>query len=219
MTRTQDQLDIHADQPVLTAGPPLERAAGAIILIHGRGASADDILSLYSELDAPDFAALAPQAAGSTWYPYSFLSPLERNQPYLDSALRRLQTLVDDLLQRGVPSERIVLGGFSQGACLTTEFVARNPRRYGGVLGLSGGLIGPPGTPRNYAGQLFGTPVLLGCSDIDPHIPWERVEETAQVLKRMGASVNLRQYPGMPHTINQDELDACRAILQNVQRK
>src|SRR4051812_11244765 len=185
MTRTQKQLDVHANQPALTARPPLESAAGAIILIHGRGASADDILSLYGEFDAPDFAALAPQAAGHTWYPYSFLSPLEMNQPYLDSALRRLQTLVDDLLQRGVPSERIVLGGFSQGACLTTEFAARNPRRYGGVLGLSGGLIGPPGTPRNYPGDLAGTPVLLGCSDVDQHIPWPRVEETAQVLQAM----------------------------------
>jgi phospholipase/carboxylesterase len=207
--------DPHADQPVLTAGPPLERAAGAIVLVHGRGGTAEDILSLYALLDVPNVAAVAPQAAGSTWYPYSFLSPLAQNQPYLDSALRRLETLVADLESRGIAAERIALLGFSQGACLTCEFVARHARRYAAVMGLSGGLIGPPGTPRDYAGSLDGTSVFLGCSDPDPHIPFERVRETEAVFTRMGARVETRRYAGMPHSINQDEMDACRALLRD----
>jgi predicted esterase len=212
----KNTLDPHANQPVLTAGPPLEKAKAAIVLVHGRGASAQDILSLYGEFGSEQFAAIAPQAAGNTWYPYSFLSPLEANQPYLDSALHRLESLVADLLARGIPGERIVLAGFSQGACLSLEFAARNARRYGAILGLSGGLIGPPGTPRNYPGSLANTPVFLGCSDPDPHIPFERVEETGEVLSGMGAKVDLRRYPNMGHTINDDELDACRGLLQAV---
>jgi predicted esterase len=141
---------------------------------------------------------------------------MELNQPYLDSALRRLGSIVDDLTGRGVPAERIALLGFSQGACLAPEFAARNARRYGAVMGLSGGLIGPPGTPRNYAGSLDGTPVFLGSSDVDPHVPYARVRETADVFQRMNAAVDLRIYPGMPHTINQDEFDACRALLERL---
>jgi predicted esterase len=209
-------IDAHADQPVLTAGPDPEQAAATVILIHGRGALAEDMLGLYAALALPQLAALAPQAAGRTWYPHSFLAPLDSNQPYLDSALQRIATLVDDLGGRGVPSTRIALLGFSQGACLTLEFVARHPRGYGAVMGLTGGLIGPPGTARDYGGTLAGTPVFLGSSDPDPHVPFERVQETAAVLTRMGASVELRRYPGLSHTINQDELDACRALLQQL---
>jgi predicted esterase len=185
-------------------------------MIHGRGASAEDILSLLPELGLPgnQVAALAPEAAGHTWYPYSFLAPFEQNQPWLDSALARIASLVDGLLARNVPSARIALLGFSQGACLASEFVARNPRPYAGVLAFSGGLIGPPGTPRNYPGALEHTPILLGCSDIDPHIPWPRVQESAATFTRMGATVDLRKYPNMPHTINHDELAAARALLQ-----
>jgi len=208
--------DPHARQLVLTAGPVPEKADGTILLVHGRGASAESILSLYDEFGAEGFAAIAPQAAGGTWYPHSFLAPLDANQPYLDSALGRLDSLVDDLLARDISSERIILLGFSQGACLASEFVARHPRRYGALIGLTGGLIGPPGTPRNYPGSLAGTPVFLGTSDPDPHVPFERVEETEAVFKRMGAAVELRRYPGMPHTINDDELDVCRKLLQNV---
>ena len=186
------------------------------MLTHGRGASAESILSLYDELGAEGFAAIAPQAAGGTWYPHSFLAPLDSNQPYLDSALGRLDSLVADLLARRIPGERIVLLGFSQGACLTSEFVARHPRRYGAVIALTGGLIGPPGTSRNYPGSLAGTPVFLGTSDPDPHVPFERVKETEAVLSRMGAMVELRRYPDMPHTINDDELDVCRKLLQRV---
>lgn len=208
--------DPHAGQPTLAAGPPPERADATLILVHGRGATAESILSSYSALGLGELAALAPQAAGSTWYPQSFLAPLEANQPFLDSALRRLEALVADLLARGVSSDRIALLGFSQGGCLTLEFTARHARRYGAVMGLTGGLIGPPGTPRDYPGSLHGTPVFLGASDPDPHVPFERVRETEEVLARMGAAVDLRRYPGLPHTVNEDELDACRILLQRV---
>ena len=208
--------DPHAAQPVLTAGPTPEKADATILLVHGRGASAEDMLSLYEALGAGKLAALAPQADGQTWYPHSFLAPLDDNQPYLDSALRRIDSLLTDLLGREIPSERIVLLGFSQGACLTLEFVARHPRRYGAVMALTGGLIGPPGTPRDYPGSLTGTPVFLGTSDPDPHVPFARVKETEATLKRMGAAVELRRYPGMPHTINDDEINACRELLARV---
>ena len=208
--------DPHARTPLLTAGPAPEQAAAALILIHGRGATAASILALHAELGLDALAAVAPQAAGNTWYPMSFLAPTEANQPYLDSALARVESVVADLLRRGIPSERIALLGFSQGACLASEFVARHPRRYGAVMALTGGLIGPPGTPRDYAGSLAGTPVFLGTSDPDPHVPFARVQETAAVLERMGARVETRRYPGMPHTINEDELDACRTLLRGI---
>jgi predicted esterase len=216
MTRLQTvnlSNDPHANQPVETEGPSIEQARAAIVMIHGRGASADSILSLYPLLDAPGVTALAPQAAGHTWYPHSFLAPLEANQPYLDSALRKIDAVIEDLLAHGVQSDHIALLGFSQGACLASEYVARHPRRYGAVMALTGGLIGPAGTPRNYAGSLAGTPVFLGTSDPDPHVPFERVQETEAVLTRMGARVEVRRYPGMPHTINQEEIEACRALL------
>jgi phospholipase/carboxylesterase len=208
--------DPHAGEPTLTAGPAPEQADATLILVHGRGVGAESILSLHAELGLPGLAALAPQAAGFTWYPHSFLAPLEANQPFLDSALHRLESLVADLLARGVPSDRIALLGFSQGACLTLEYTGRHPRRYGAVMGLTGGLIGPPGTPRDYPGSLSGTPVFLGSSDPDPHVPFERVRETAAVLTRMGGVVELRRYPGMPHTINEDELNACRLLLERI---
>lgn len=208
-----DPLSSHTDQLVRTSGPPPEQTGAALVLVHGRGGTAESMLSLYAHLGLPRLAALVPQAAGHTWYPQSFLAPLEANQPFLDSALQTLELLVTDLLSRGLDADRLALLGFSQGACLTLEFVARHPRRYGGIMGLTGGLIGPPGTPRDYPGTLESTPVFLGTSDPDPHVPLARVEETAAVLRRMGAQVELRRYPGLPHTINDDELDACRALL------
>lgn len=211
-----DRSHPHAGQPLLTAGPPPEQAPATLILVHGRGADASGMLSLFRELDQPDLAAIAPGAAGLTWYPLSFLAPLEANQPFLDSGLRRLASVADDLIARGVPAERIALLGFSQGACLISEFVARRPRRYGAVMALTGGLIGPPGTRRDYPGSLDGAPVFLGTSDPDPHVPFERVEETAEVFTRMGAAVELRSYPGMAHTINEDEMEACRALLRSL---
>jgi phospholipase/carboxylesterase len=198
---------------VLAAGSPLGQATAAMILVHGRGATAEDILSLGRELDRPDLAYLAPQAEGYSWYPYSFLAPMERNEPGLSNGLALLGHLVERLGAEGIPPERTVLLGFSQGACLTLEYAARNARRFGGVAGLSGGLIGPPGTPRDYSGSLDGTPVFLGCSDRDPHIPLERVKETTEVLTRMGATVTERIYPAMGHTVNEDELERVRGLL------
>jgi predicted esterase len=208
--------DPHAGQPIAAAGPSPEEADAVLVMAHGRGATAQSMLPLYAEIGLPTVAVLAAQAAGSAWYPFSFLAPLEANQPFLGSALRRLETLVADLLARGVSSDRIALLGFSQGACLTLEFVAQHPRRYGAVMGLTGGLIGPPGSRRDYPGSLAGAPVFLGTSDPDPHVPYERVLETEAVLTRMGAVVELRRYPGMPHTINEDELEACRSLLRRL---
>jgi predicted esterase len=191
----------------------VDEAIGAIVAIHGRGADAQDIIGLAREVAPPGVAIVAPQAAGNTWYPYRFTEPLERNEPYLSSALRRVANLIAELAQRGIPPERVALMGFSQGACLALEAAARNARRYAGLIGFSGGLIGPPGTRLDYAGSLAGTPVFLGCSDVDPHIPLGRVQETAVALERLGAVVDERIYPGMDHTVNGDELEAARAQL------
>ena len=206
-------LDPHAGQPILHRGAAIAGARLAAILIHGRGASAEDILSLSEELSAADVAYLAPQAAGNTWYPYSFLAPMAQNEPGLSSALGVIAAIVATIEEQGIPASRIVLMGFSQGACLTSEFAARHARRYAGIAALSGGLIGPPGTPRDYAGTFDGTPVFLGCSDVDPHIPVERVRESADVFRRMGAAVDERIYRGMGHTVSQDEIEAVNAIL------
>ncbi len=203
----------HQHQPVLTLGPPPAQARLGAIVIHGRGASAGDILSLAHEFALPDVAYLAPEAAGHTWYPYSFLTNLERNEPGLGSALLVIEGLVQHFAQQGLPAERVALMGFSQGACLTLEFAARHARRYAAIAAFSGGMIGPPGTPRDYAGSFDGTPAFLGCSDTDPHIPVERVRESAELFRRMGAAVDERIYPGMGHTINQAEIDAVRALL------
>jgi phospholipase/carboxylesterase len=203
----------HQGQPIMTAGEPLNRARAAMVMVHGRGASAESILDLAVELHQPGFAYLAPQAAGDTWYPYSFLAPLARNEPGISSGLAAIANVLAQVAQAGIPLERTMLLGFSQGACLALEFVARNARRYGGVAGLSGGLIGPDGTPRDYPGSLAGTPVFLGCSDVDFHIPKGRVELSAQVLQRLGANVTMRLYPGMGHTVNQDEIDFVQGMM------
>jgi phospholipase/carboxylesterase len=210
MTNT---LGPHQGRPVLAAGVPLDQAQAAMILIHGRGATAESILDLAAEVDRPGFAYLAPQAAGNTWYPNSFLAPIPSNEPGLSSGLAVIDDLLAHLAEAGLPAERTILLGFSQGACLTLEYVARHARRYGGVAGLSGGLIGPDGTPRDYAGSLAGTPIFLGCSDVDFHIPKERVADTAAVLRRLGGDVTMRLYPNMGHTVNADELAAVRALM------
>ncbi len=207
---------IHQGQPVLTAGLPLARARMAMILLHGRGATAQDILSLAGELGHPGFACLAPQAADNSWYPHTFLSPLDSNEPYLSAALGTVAAVLSQLEEAGIGPQRTVLLGFSQGACLALEFAARHARRYGGLCGLSGGLIGPPGTPWDYAGSLAGTPVFLGCSDVDPHIPQVRVLESAEVLTRLGGAVTTRLYPNLGHTVNQDELRAVREVMDRV---
>jgi len=203
-------------QVPVTAGPAIDEALAAIVFVHGRGASAEDMLDLYERLEVPWCAAIAPRAPGNTWYPHSFLAPLEANQPYLDLSLAHLDSVVKDLTSRGISMKRIAFLGFSQGACLSVEFAARFPRPYGAVIGLTGGLIGPAGTPRDYPGTLHGTAVFLGAGDPDPHVPFTRVQETRHVLSAMGASVELRRYPGMGHTINEDELDACGQLLQRI---
>jgi predicted esterase len=201
---------------LLTAGAPLQNARAAAIMVHGRGASAEDILGLGAEFGQEDIAYLAPQAGGHGWYPYSFLAPLSQNEPHLSNALATLGATFEHLAQEGFTAERIALIGFSQGGCLALEYAARHARRYGLVAGLSAGLIGPPGTPRAYAGALAGTPVFLGCSDIDGHIPLARVHETRDALGQMGAAVTERIYPRMAHTINRDEIAAVSAMLKAI---
>jgi predicted esterase len=206
----------HAGAPVLAAGAPLDQARAALVLVHGRGATAESMLPLSAAVTAPGLAILAPQAASFTWYPQRFTAPLASNEPWLSSALAVLGDVVSQAGDAGVPRERIVLVGFSQGACLTLEWVARNAAPTGGVAGLSGGLIGPDGVSRADTGSLAGTPVLLGCSDVDGHIPLARVHETADVLRRLGAVVDVRIYAGMGHTVNDDEIDGLQALVRTV---
>ena len=208
--------DPHAGQPVVSAGPPLGSSRAVAILLHGRNAGPRNILELAGPLAHPAFTYLAPAAAGNTWYPLSFLAPRDQNEPYLSSALARLDTLVAEVESAGVPRERIVLLGFSQGACLTAEFAVRHAGRYGGLIVFSGGLIGPSGTTWDVAGDFAGTPVFLGCSDVDAHVPKVRVEESAAVFERMGAATTTRIYPGMGHLVNDDEVAFARTMLAQV---
>jgi phospholipase/carboxylesterase len=197
----------------MQAGVPLREAVAAMLLLHGRGASAQDIMLLGQELSVPGFTYLAPQAPGNTWYPNSYSAPIPSNEPSLSSALQALEVLLRTVGEV-VPAERTVLLGFSQGACLTLEFAARHARRYGGVVGLSGALIGPPDTPRDYPGSLEGTPVFLGCSDVDPHVAAEDVLASAEVLRRLGGDVTVRLYPGLGHEVNEDELEHVRGLMR-----
>lgn len=203
-------------QNTATAGLPLEEAQAAMIIIHGRGATAPSILTLAHEFNLEGFTVFAPQAHQNTWYPNSFLAPMESNQPGLDFGLAKIAALVAQIEAAGMPAEKIMIGGFSQGACLSSEYVARNAKRYGGVFILSGGVIGPPDTPRNYAGSMSSTPVFLGCSDIDFHIPVARVHESADVFEALGANVDKRIYPNMGHTVNLDEIEAVKAMAQKL---
>jgi len=206
----------HGNQALATTGKSLDEAQAAMILVHGRGASGQSILSLANALQQPGFAYLAPQAANNTWYPYRFIEPIKRNQPFLSSGLRVLSDLVIQIEQKGIGVDNIVFAGFSQGACLAAEFVARNPKRYGGLLVFSGGLIGLEGKTFGYEGSLDGTPVFIGCSAVDFHIPVQRVHETADVLAAMGAQVEKQIYPNMGHTIIEDELERARKIVAGV---
>jgi predicted esterase len=187
-----------------------------MILVHGRGASAESILTLTDELNHAGFAYLAPQAANSTWYPYSFLAPFENNEPWLSSALSTLEHTLETIQKAGIPASRTLILGFSQGACLAMEFIARYPQRFGGGAALSGGLIGPPGTDFSYPGSLEEMPIFIGCSNIDPHIPLERVQETTKALQELGAEVTERIYPGMGHMVNQDEIDHIRKMMDQL---
>lgn len=203
---------MHTKQ-VITKGKPLVEATKALILLHGRGGSAADILTLAPYLQVEDFALLAPQATNHTWYPYSFMALQQANEPWLSSALEVVKSVFDDVVAAGIPAEHIYLGGFSQGACLTLEFAARHAQKLGGVIAFSGGLIGETIDRENYRQDFKQTPIFIGCSDVDPHIPKARVAESAVVLKEMNAQVTAKIYPGMGHTIIEDELDFVNANI------
>lgn len=206
--------DPHSAQPIVSAGTPLAEATGVIVLLHGRGGSAQDILGLGAALAPAGIALLAPEATGRTWYPNSFLAPRAQNEPFLSSALARIAAAVQLALTAGLKTEQIALCGFSQGACLATEFVGRHAERYAALLAFTGGLIGPLNEPLSLAGDLQGTPVLLSSGDPDPHVPWSRVEQSAELLTGIGASVAIRRYAGRPHTVLQEEIHDGRMLLQ-----
>jgi phospholipase/carboxylesterase len=216
MTWTTNAPPPHGGQPIVVHGTPLDRATSAMVLIHGRGASADDILPLGDQAPHAGMVYVAPDAAGRTWYPNRFIAPIESNEPWLSSALAAIDGIVTALGEKGIGADRIVLAGFSQGGCLALEFAARNPRRYGGLVGLSAGLIGPPGTKWPAQGSLGGTPVFLGCSDVDAHIPKVRVEESMAALEAMGGDVVGVIYPGMGHTVIADELRHVQRIVDRL---
>ena len=210
------QSDPHADQPIAKAGLPLAESRRAVVMIHGRNASPRNILDLVPLLDRPDFSYVAPAAASNTWYPFSFLEPVAKNEPYLTSALRRLEHVFADIQAAGISGERIALLGFSQGACLAAEFAYRHAQRFGGMVLFSGGLIGPPGTTWHSSRSFGGTPVFLGCSDIDAHVPQWRVDESAEAFDRMEAVVTKRIYPGMGHVVSDDEIRAAQSLLDQI---
>lgn len=207
-------MDPHRGQTALVAGVSPEAARAAVIAVHGRGANPEDIMPLAMLVGGPGLTYVAPRAAEGTWYPHRFLEPVERNQPWLDSALGVLASTLAWLGSAEIPPARTLVLGFSQGACLALEFAARNARRYGGLVGFSGALIGPPATPREYSGSLAGTPVFLGCSDRDPHVPADSVLETGDTLRAMGGEVTVRLYPGLGHTVSEDEIEAARSIAR-----
>ncbi len=209
----KNALNPHKNATIFTAGTDLLHAKAAVILIHGRGSSAANMLSLFKQLGLEGISAIAPEATGNTWYPYSFLAEITENQPYLNSALELLDKTVTSLNQSGIPDSKIILLGFSQGACLVSEFAARNPKKYGGLIILTGGLIGPAIDKSFYKGNMQDTPVFIGSSDPDSHVPLRRVHETADVLRQLGAQVELRTYPGMPHIINQEEIEVAKEMI------
>ena len=212
--------DPHRDQQILRVGAALEEAKGAVVLIHGRGASAEDILGLSREMDHPGLVYLAPQAAGHTWYPERFLVPTEENEPWLSSALDKVKATVGLAMSAGIPAARIAICGFSQGACLASEFVVRNPARWGGLIALTGGLIGSDeeveASALRSTGGLDGMPALLASGVPDPHIPWPRVLRSAEILTAMGASVSVESYPGRPHTVSRVELEHADLIVRSL---
>jgi phospholipase/carboxylesterase len=201
---------------IITAGKELTKESKVLIMLHGRGGSAEDILSLSAYLNVKDFTLLAPQATNNTWYPYSFLVPPSQNEPWLSSALTLLKELLDDLYSKEIPSQNIYFTGFSQGACLTLEFVTRNANKYGGVAAFTGGLIGDKIYNENYKGDFQNTPIFIGSSNPDPHVPVERVNVTANILKSMNASVTEKIYNNMGHTINEDEIENANKLIFNV---
>lgn len=210
--------NLHANQPVYAAGVPLENARAAMIMLHGRGADAESILAFAAEFKQTEIAYLAPQAAGHVWYPNRFSAPVASNEPWLTSALEKITRLLEHIHTVGLPPAQTFLLGFSQGACLALEYAARHPQRYAGVFGLSGALIENGDKPRTYTGTLMGTPVFLGCSDVDAHIPAQRVTRSDELLRGLDADVTLRLYPGLGHTVNEDEIRLIRDALEEVKR-
>ena len=209
-------IDPHRDFPVEQRGKSLADARIAVVLLHGRGSSANDILSLASSLYDKQAAYLAPQAAENTWYPFSFLAPIAQNEPWLSSAIAKVEATVARCVAAGLSRERVIICGFSQGACLGTEFAARHPSKYGALVAFTGGLIGPSDSNLHHAGSLDGTPALLSSGDPDPHVPWERVKASAGELERMGARVELMRHAGRQHTIVSSELQAANVIVHKV---
>ncbi|MDR9418046.1 alpha/beta hydrolase [Gracilimonas sp.] len=208
----------HQTTQIVTGGVDTSEADAAMIMIHGRGATAQSILPLANELDTDLKLTLrAPQASGNTWYPNSFMAPSDQNQPGLSSGLQKIFDIVQDLKAEGISEDQIYILGFSQGACLASEFVARHPKKYAGLIALSGGLIGTgTSVPHDeYSGDLENTPIFMGCSDIDPHIPKERVNESADMLKSLNANVNKKLYPGMGHTVTRDEILEINKLLSS----
>jgi predicted esterase len=208
--------NIHQEQPILRHGDEIGDADLVVIMLHGRGATAESLLSLAELLGMEGTHFILPQAAANSWYPQSAFGPIEANEPYLSSALERVDGLVKELDEQGVSEKQIVFGGFSQGACLASEYVARNGKEYGGLFVLSGALIGPPDTPRDYPGAFNRMPVFIGGSDVDPWVTHDLMKKTASVFEQMGAEVDFQTYPGMAHTVNQDELERVRAMLTEV---
>lgn len=198
---------------IITAGIPIEEAQKVLILLHGRGASAENILSISDSLNVNDFSLIAPQASGNSWYPFSFLAPVKQNEPWLTSAINILSEILKDLNEQGINSNQIYFLGFSQGSCLALEFVTRNAKRYAGVAAFTGGLIGDKIYNENYKGDFNLTPIFIGTSDPDPHVPLERVKATENILKNMNAAVTLKIYKNMGHTINQDEIETVNKII------
>ncbi|HET8735068.1 MAG TPA: dienelactone hydrolase family protein [Pricia sp.] len=201
------------EKKVVTAEKPINEAKKVLILLHGRGANAADILGLAPHFNVNDFALLAPQATHNTWYPHSFLAPPEQNEPWLTSALELLEELTEDVVEQGIPKEKIYFLGFSQGACLTLEFAARNATKYGGVAAFTGGLIGDRIYADNYSGDFKGTPIFLGSGNPDPHVPLERVEKSVEILEKMNANLQVKVYENRPHTISQDEIELVNELL------
>lgn len=207
---------IHQGQPIIAAGKPLAEAKAAMIMVHGRGGGVESILPLANHFDVEGFAYLAPAAKDNTWYPNRFLAPRKSNEPFLTSALETVRGLLDKVKEAGIPPEKTILLGFSQGACLALEVAARNTQRYGAVVALSGGLIGADDELNGYLGSFKSTPIFMGCSDIDSHIPLDRIHQSAEILQGLGADIDARIYKGMGHTVNQDEIDAVNALMKKL---
>ena len=198
---------------IVSSGLPLSQATKVVIMVHGRGASPESIISLREHLKLDDAAILAPRARNNSWYPYSFMAPAEENQPALDSSLKLIQYLVTELLSEGIHPYQLYFLGFSQGACLILEYVARYAEAYGGVIAFTGGLIGEKLVPENYSGDFQSTPLLITTGDPDPHVPLSRVEESVDILKTLNADVHLKIYPGRTHTILMEEIELANQLI------